>query len=129
MKTRLIMILAFLPILACVQHSIGEITVDELRQINFSNNKDTVLLDVRTAKEYNFSSIENSLNIDLLETDSFIRSINQLDKSRHYLVICRSGSRSLAAIEKMKEMGFKNLSNVIGGMMAWEEKEFPTVKQ
>ncbi len=128
MKNNLFILILFLPFFACAQENIGDITVDELQRINFTNKKDSILLDVRTVNEYDFSNIANSKNIDVLKTDYFVMNINKLDKSKHYCVICRSGGRSVTAIEKMKELGFKNLTNVPGGMMEWEEKGYPVIK-
>lgn len=81
-----------------------------------------ILIDVRTPEEHEEGSIPNSLNIDV-ENDSFTQYVTQLDTLDTYLIYCRSGSRSLRAVEKMEAAGFKYLYNMDGGFMAWSEKE------
>jgi rhodanese-related sulfurtransferase len=42
--------------------------------------------------------------------------------------ICRSGGRSRAACEELAGLGFTQLQNVKGGMMAWERAKLPVAK-
>ncbi|MBK7908795.1 MAG: rhodanese-like domain-containing protein [Bacteroidetes bacterium] len=37
-----------------------------------------------------------------------------------YLVYCRSGRRSAAAMQQMKDAGFTNVTNLDGGIMGWQ---------
>jgi len=41
-------------------------------------------------------------------------------KSKNYYVYCRSGNRSNNACNVMKEMGFENTFNLVGGRMQWK---------
>ncbi len=84
------------------------------------NNADNyVLLDVRTADEVAEAHIGDPMNIDIFEHD-FAERIGQLDKSKNYLVYCRSGKRSASACIFMAENGFEGeLYNLEGGILAW----------
>ena len=75
----------------------------------------TAVIDVRTPMEFAEGHLEGALNIDVQGTD-FASRIQELDTAGTYVVYCRSGNRSGAAIEQMKTMGFTNLTN--GGAVA-----------
>ena len=82
--------------------------------------KQGVVLDVRTAKEYQAGHIPGAVNIDVNAAD-FDKKVAELDKGKTYLVHCASGVRSVRACEKMNRMDFKELINLQGGMKAWEK--------
>ena len=79
-----------------------------------------VLLDVRTPEEYNSGAIANAVNIDFYETD-FSDKLSKLDKSKTYLVYCRSGKRSNKTANMLIDQGFKNVVDLDGGIIAWQE--------
>lgn len=83
-----------------------------------NENPDAVLLDVRTPAEYNQEAFEGAINIDIMGAD-FAQKIAQLDKSKTYLVYCRSGNRSGSACQMMSAAGFENVYNLSGGLMNW----------
>lgn len=89
--------------------------------------EDVVVLDVRTPQEFKDGHIENAINIDIF-SDDFDAQVEQLDKSKTYVVICRSGGRSANASNKMVTMGFEDIYNVEGGFIAWGGAKKPTVK-
>lgn len=47
------------------------------------------------------------------------------DRSKTYLLICRSGGRSGRAAAALAQMGFSRLYNLTGGMLAWNEAKLP----
>lgn len=66
------------------------------------------VIDVRTPAEYESGNIDGALNIDVQAAD-FADRVSELPKDDTYVVYCRSGNRSAAAIKVMKELGFTNL--------------------
>jgi len=88
--------------------------------------KDTVVLDVRTADEYADGHLKDSVLIDLRSPD-FAERIGKLDKSKSYLVHCAAGGRSARACAKMDALGFKTV-NLDGGLGAWKDAGKPVVK-
>jgi len=126
-------LIALIPLSACSQkqsdkaqdNSIKQIKVAELNKIDFSDNSEIALLDVRTTEEVNDAAIANSIHIDVLETASFKEAVEKLDKSKTYYIYCRSGGRSTRAAEMMQGMGFEKLYNVQGGITAWKGQGFP----
>jgi rhodanese-related sulfurtransferase len=45
--------------------------------------------------------------------------MHELDKSKEYTMVCRSGGRSGKAAKFLESHGFK-IINMTGGMLAWE---------
>ena len=85
-----------------------------------SKATDAVILDVRTEEEFESGYIAGSKNIDIRGGTAFISSIEELDKSKAYFVYCRSGARSGQACQLMEQMGFEQVYNLEGGVLAWE---------
>ena len=79
-------------------------------------NKNVVVLDVREAAEYAFNHIPNTISIPLGELDDHL---DELNKGDEIYVICRTGSRSDFASQKLTENGFVNVINVVPGMSEW----------
>ena len=85
-----------------------------------AQNKDLVILDVRTPEETDKGIIPNAIIIDFYN-DNFDSEIAKLDKSKPYLVYCRSGGRSVGASNKMIDAGFEDVTNMKGGYTAWSK--------
>lgn len=83
------------------------------------NEADTVILDVRTASEFEEGFIPHARNIDILGGE-FVDELAKLDKSKTYLVYCRSGNRSGSACSVMSANGFSKVYNLAGGIMFWD---------
>jgi sulfur-carrier protein adenylyltransferase/sulfurtransferase len=49
------------------------------------------------------------------------------DRSQRVLLYCRSGNRSGKAAEEMVRLGYENVANVEGGILAWQEQGLPVV--
>lgn len=75
-----------------------------------------VVIDVRTAAEFNEGHITNALNVDV-ESNTFDSDIAALDKSITYALYCRSGNRSSTAAGKMSDAGFTNILNAQVGFI------------
>lgn len=94
--------------------------IDPQKFSELSEKDDYVILDVRSSLEAAQASIPNSEQINILNP-MFRSDVDKLDKGKSYLVYCRSGQRSANACGIMDEMGFKNLHNLSGGIMAWKQ--------
>ncbi len=84
-----------------------------------------VLVDVRTAAEFSEGKIEGASNVDWMGDDFEIK-IQELDKETPVYIYCTvGGKRSVDSMQKMKELGFKEVYNLEGGLVAWNEKKLP----
>lgn len=98
----------------------GEVNAEELKAIIDNKNKDEyVLLDVRTPEENQQERIPDSIHINFYDAD-FKEKLEKLDKEKVYYVYCRSGSRSGKTCSMMADMDFKEMYNLVGGMLDWE---------
>lgn len=66
------------------------------------------VIDVRTPQEFATGHVQGAKNIDV-QASTFDTEIAKLDKNATYVVYCRSGNRSAAAIKKMTAAGFTSL--------------------
>jgi len=92
-------------------------TLDELSKKIAGNEKITVL-DVRESAEFAFGHIPGAVHIPLGELEERFEELNKNDEIH---VICRTGSRSDFASQKLAEKGFGNVKNVIPGMQEWTD--------
>lgn len=89
--------------------------------------EDFVLLDVRTPMEYSNGKIAGSINLPVDQVQTKVQEII-LDKEKTVYVYCLSGSRSIVAVEIMKQLGYKNVFSVISGLLAWRVYKLPLEK-
>ena len=96
-----------------------DITVLELKQ-KLDNKEDILVLDVREEWEYQEFNIGGKL-IPLAQLQG---AIDDLDDwmNKEIVVHCKAGARSAAAKSFMQSQGFKNVRNLLGGMMEWQAK-------
>jgi cysteine synthase A/cysteine synthase B len=84
-------------------------------------NKDSrnfVLLDVRTPEEFADGNIDTAVNLDY-SSPTFRDELKNLDKNKTYLLYCESGERSGISTHIMKDLGFGDVHNMRGGIIAW----------
>jgi len=105
------------------------ISVDQAVEIieNHSFDKNFVILDVRTSKEYVAGHIHQAVNINYLNKN-FQKNIKEYSKDKTYLVYCKGGIRSQRAMETMKELGFKKIYNMKPGIIGWVDSQKGLVK-
>lgn len=90
-------------------------------------DKQNVILDVRTAREFQAGHIAGAVNLDVTASD-FEQKAAFLDKGKTYLVHCASGARSVRACEKLGKLDFARLYNLTGGFKAWAGAGEPVEK-
>lgn len=99
-----------------------DITVTELKK-KMDDKEDILIIDVREPHEYEMYNI----GAKLIPLGSLMGALNELEeyKEKEIVVHCRSGMRSASAKEAMMQLGFKNVRNLIGGMLDWQETHDP----
>jgi rhodanese-related sulfurtransferase len=85
-----------------------------------AEDKNAVILDVRTEEEFIEGYIPTATNIDIYKGQGFLDEVEKLDKSKNYYVYCRSGARSAQACALMKQQGFDSAYNLMGGITDWD---------
>lgn len=80
-----------------------------------------IVLDVRTPREVSEGYIPAANHFIDINNDPFEEKIEELDKSKDYIVYCRSGARSAKACHIMAESGFTGkLYNLGMGITGWD---------
>ncbi len=109
--------------MACMaqgESRINSVAVGEFGAV--MKQKDVVLLDVRTVKEYADGHIAGALNVVWLDKtfkEDFEKQ--KIKKNKTVAVYCRSGKRSMAAAKVLAGMGYQ-VVNLTGGIMAWQKE-------
>lgn len=88
--------------------------------------KRPLIIDIRTSAEFREGHLEGARQIDFLE-DDFSAKIRKLDRTRAYLIHCRSGGRSSHSLALWKKLGFKKVYHLDGGILAWEKARQPVI--
>ncbi len=88
---------------------------------------DLVILDVRTPEEFAEGHLDGATMIDFYR-DDFAEQLEELDPDAPYLLYCRSGNRSGQAADIMRELGFTDVADIDGGILAWYDLDLPTVQ-
>jgi rhodanese-related sulfurtransferase len=77
------------------------------------------LIDVREVDEVASGTLPGAMNIPLSE---FMARVDELDASRRVVLLCRSGARSGKAAEYLSSIGFHDVVNLTGGMLAYARR-------
>ena len=111
---------------------IKEVDIDAAESLIAEGYK---VLDVREPAEHNSGAIDGSLNVPrgILEAAADLQypKANPAIRDQRdakWLVFCATGGRSALASDVLQKMGFADVTNVQGGMVAWIEAGKPTVK-
>ena len=109
-----IMFFFFFSAMGCAQQNqSNSITMEQFKE-KLKNDKELIVLDVRTPEEVAAGKIENSINIPVQVLEQRINELKP-HKSKEILVICRTQNRSAVAVDILKQQGY-NAKNVLGGM-------------
>jgi len=84
------------------------------------------LVDVRTPREYEAKHIDGSLGIPL---NHLAERLSELPANRPLIVYCAGGYRSSIAASLVRQHGFEQVSELAGGVAAWESAGLPLVQQ
>jgi sulfur-carrier protein adenylyltransferase/sulfurtransferase len=101
-----------------------EVSVQDLKHALGNPQLGIEVLDVREPGEYQIARINGAR---LLPMSTLAQRFTELDASQSYYIYCRTGSRSLLAVQFLREHGFQQLKSVQGGIKAWSEEIDPTV--
>jgi hydroxyacylglutathione hydrolase len=97
------------------------IDVEELAK-HQSKFESLYILDVRTNEEWQSGHIQGAHHLELNYLEN---SLDQIPHDQSIVVLCRSGQRASLAASLLKKHGFKDVSNVRGGMQAWKQLGMP----
>ena len=88
-------------------------TLEQVEQ----RSPESVLLDVREPEEYAHGHVPGAVNLPQAELAT---RLDELPRDRPLMVICQSGYRALRAAQFLRQQGFEEVENVMGGTAAWQ---------
>ncbi len=97
------------------------------KQAQALTQQGALLLDVREADEFATMHAPNAKLVSLGQIPERIHEISAY-KNKPIVVVCRSGKRSAKAVKLLQDAGFTQVSNVNGGMNAWENEGLAVVR-
>ena len=103
---------------ALLEHNVKEMSVDSLH-LDFDK---FTLLDARSIEEREVSFIRDSKYVGY--KDFKLESVNDIDKDIPIVVYCSVGYRSEKIAQQLNEAGFKDVSNLYGGIFEWVNKTY-----
>jgi len=106
--------------------NVGAETFAGIIELNKSN-PNVVILDIRTPAEFRAGHIAGAVMLDFYSS-TFARDFKNLDRSKTYLVYCRSGNRSGQLMRAITNLGFKKVYNLESGIKDWLGKGYPLKK-
>lgn len=80
------------------------------------------LVDVREPVEHAEDHIDGAKLIPLGQLE---KRIEEIERDAPVVVMCRSGKRGSEALRKLQDLGFNNIRNLEGGILAWKEAGHP----
>lgn len=105
-----------------ISYAAERVTAGELKAM-LERKEKIVLIDVRTPQEHAEAHIPGSV---LMPLDT-LEGVSKLPQGSRHIIYCRSGKRSLKAMDILSAKGFKNLVDLEGGINAWTAIGGPVV--
>jgi adenylyltransferase/sulfurtransferase len=102
--------------------ALPEITVEQLAELRSSGTPHT-LIDVREPHEYDLCNLGGIL----IPLGQIPTRYSEVPREGRVVVHCRSGARSGKAVEYLQSLGYTNLENLAGGILAWSDRVDPSV--
>jgi molybdopterin/thiamine biosynthesis adenylyltransferase/rhodanese-related sulfurtransferase len=96
-----------------------EVTVQQMKQAMDDTKMGIRIIDVREPDEYEIAHINK---VPLYPLSTLPQRFTELDPNTQYYIHCKSGVRSLRALQFLREQGFKYLKSVKGGISAWSDE-------
>lgn len=100
-------------------------TIDVQTTKALQSRNDVVLFDVREPAEYDVGHIGGARLIPLGQVPS---RMAEIPKDKTVILTCRSGNRSGQVADFLRRQGWKNVHNMAGGIVAWQQAGFPIDK-
>lgn len=104
-----------------LSHNVNEVDV-----YNIDTTEEIIFLDSREKEEYKVSHIKNAIWVGYNDFD--IERVKNVDKDKKIVVYCSVGKRSEDITEKLMKAGYKNVSNLYGGIFEWVNNDKPVYK-
>ena len=103
----------------------SEISLHDLKA-RLDRNETPLLLDVRQDWETQLCRLPNAVHIPIEELELRVEELNPQDQ---IVVYCHQGVRSAAVAEYLRSLGFRDVSNLSGGLDLWARTIDPSMRR
>ena len=97
-----------------------EFSSEELNLLLQNDSETVQILDVRTRAEWRVGHIKGAINIPIVNLKNAVDNLG-FDKNIPVVTICLSAHRSIPAVRVLRELGYKDVKQLAGGMRAWNK--------
>jgi len=104
----------------------NEVTVFDMKKALETPSLGIEVIDVREPDEYQIAHVNGT---KLIPLKTLPQHLNELAQERTYYIHCKSGMRSMRAMEFLRQNGFQNVKSVKGGILEWAKSIDPSVPQ
>ena len=103
----------------------SEISAKKLKAM-LEKEEDVIILDVREREQRAEGEIYADNYIAITRGNLEFKVLNKIkNKDAHIITYCRGGSRGILAAQTLRKLGYKNASNLKGGLKAWAKAGYP----
>jgi len=95
-----------------------------IESAGLQSNDFAVIIDVRSNNEWNNQRIPGAVHIPLSDLKGRMDELKSFE-DKQLIMQCAVGGRSSKAVEILQEAGFANVSNMNGGLVAWQKANLP----
>lgn len=81
------------------------------------------VVDVRAESERQDAYVDGTVNVPLIE---ILENVDKLPKDKDLVIMCASGNRSSTAASLLSQLGVTRVTDLAGGIEAWQELKLPT---
>lgn len=107
-----------------LRRGMGGTAISSLEATLLMNQKNALVLDVRTATEYEKGHMLNARNVPLSELEARLTELEK-HKTKPVLVVCDGGNQSPRAAATLRRHGFEQVVILGGGLVAWQQAGLP----
>ena len=105
-----------------IKQRMKSITIQEIEKTKADT---AIIVDIRKPEDYNRNTIPHAVNIPI---EQFQSDIPKLDRSKKIYILCYTGEKSEAVVEKLVEAGY-DASNIEGGYRAFLRRQLTRLVQ
>jgi len=104
---------------------VGEMTAKTLKKM-LDDEKDVIILDVRESEQRAEGEIYADDTFAITRGNLEFKVLN-LIKNKDAIIVtyCRSGGRGALAAQSLRTLGYKNATNLKGGLKGWAKEGYP----
>ncbi|MBI2959821.1 MAG: rhodanese-like domain-containing protein [Betaproteobacteria bacterium] len=102
-------------------------SVSPLEATQLINRQDALVLDIRSAEEFQKGHILNARNVPAAQLEPRLADLEKF-RQKPVIVACESGSRSGSAAALLRKHGFAQAASLAGGVGAWQQAGLPMEK-